>query len=483
MSSEKLVEKMLIDGQWVGAQDRCSFPVYNPATGEIIAHAANGAEPDVDLAVAAARRAYNGAWRTFGGSARAKLLWRIADLIERDAESLARLETLNNGMPFEDALGSIRNLVTEQFRYCAGWSTRLYGRTLDLTAPGISMQAATLREPVGVVGLIIPWNSPLVMAAMKLAPALAAGCTAVLKPAEETPLTALRLGELLVEAGVPAGVVNIVTGLGHIAGAAIAAHDDIDKVAFTGSTEVGRRIVQAASGNLKKVTLELGGKSPVVVFADADIERVSQGAARAIFRNAGQICHAGTRLFVARPIYDAVIAKVADIARSLRVGNGFDKNTQMGPLISRKQQQRVQAYISGGRSGGADIISGSAPTDAGFFVAPTIVSRAIPDMAVMREEIFGPVLSAAPFDEFEEAVGMANDTLYGLAASVWTRDIALANRFVQKVQAGQVGINAHTVSHPHMPFGGYRQSGWGRENGADGIENYLQTKTVFHAVS
>jgi phenylacetaldehyde dehydrogenase len=471
--------RMLIDGEWVAASTGETFDVYDPGTGHVLCNAPAGSATDVDAAVAAARRAFDdGRWHRQPAAARTRILWRIADLVEENAEKLATLESLNQGMPLSRAVDAIPE-VARCFRYYAGWADKLDGRSSELARGGHEYLTYTRREPIGVAALITPWNAPLSMATWKLAPALAAGCTCVLKPAEETPLTALWLGEILLAAGVPAGVVNIITGFGEVAGAALASHDDVDKVAFTGSTEVGKLIVQAAAGNLKKVSLELGGKSPVVIFDDADLDRAIPGAAAAIFANSGQVCTAGSRLFVHKRHYDRVVDGVVAAAREIRVGYCMDAEAQMGPLISARHRDRVVGYIESGRSDGAEILVGGPRDGSGYYVEPTVLANVDASMRVVREEIFGPVLAAMAFDDVDQVVEAANATTYGLAASVWTRDVAKAHDTARKLRAGRVGINVHGLPDVTMPTGGYKQSGWGRELGPEGLDAYLETKSVF----
>src|SRR5216684_2170583 len=470
---------MLIDGQWVEAASGRSFAVYDPATGEVIASVPEGEKEDIDRAVRAARTAFDsGPWRKMTTSLRGRLMNKLADLMEQHAEEFAQLESLDNGKPASIARVADVPLAIDMFRYMAGWATKIEGNTIPVSWPGTYF-AYTLREPVGVVGQIIPWNFPLLMAAWKLGPALASGCTVILKPAEQTPLSALRLGELIMEAGFPEGVVNIVPGYGETAGAALAAHPDVDKVAFTGSTEVGKLIVHAATGNLKKVSLELGGKSPNVVFKDADLESAIPGAASAIFFNHGQCCCAGSRLYVEKAVYDRVVEGVAEHAKKIRVGSGLDPETQMGPLVSEEQLNRVCGYIEAGFSEGAKAIAGGRKAgDKGYFVEPTVLVNTRENMKVVQEEIFGPVVTAMPFDDPEEILTRANDSNYGLAAAVWTRDISKAHRLADGLRAGTVWINCYNIFDAAMPFGGYKQSGWGREMGHDALNLYTQTKAV-----
>jgi phenylacetaldehyde dehydrogenase len=476
-------KQLLVNGKWQPAKSGKTFEVFNPATADVVAHVAEGEAADVDEAVRAARAAFDsGPWSRMTPSARGKLLWKIGDLIEQHNDELAQLETIDNGKPLAVARVADVPLAADMFRYMAGWATKIEGDTIPISvpyAPGAEFHAFTMREPVGVVGQIIPWNFPLLMAAWKLAPALACGCTVVLKVAEQTPLSALFLGELLQEAGLPPGVVNIVTGFGETAGAALAAHDDVDKVAFTGSTEVGKLIVQAASGNLKKVTLELGGKSPNVILKDADLATAIPGAASAIFFNHGQCCCAGSRLYVDQEIFDDVASGIAEEARKIKVGDGFDAETGMGPLVSQEQFERVTGYLDRGRTAGAKAIcGGDIPSSSGYFVNPTVLVDTNEDMQVVREEIFGPVVTAMPFNDTTELIRRANETEYGLAAGVWTKDISKAHRLAKAIRAGTVWINCYNVFDASLPFGGYKQSGWGREMGHAALNNYLETKSV-----
>jgi len=470
---------LLIDGQWVEAASGKTFPVYNPATGQVMAHVAEGEKEDIDRAVRAARRTFDsGPWHTMTPSMRGRLLNKLADLVEQHSEEFAQLESLDNGKPLSVARAADVPLAIDMFCYMAGWATKIEGNTIPMSFPG-QYFAYTLREPVGVVGQIIPWNFPLLMAAWKLAPALAVGCTSILKPAQQTPLSALRLGELIMEAGFPAGVVNIVTDFGSGAGAPLAAHPAVDKIAFTGSTEVGKMILQAAAGNPKKVSLELGGKAPNIVLKDMDVQTAIAGAAHAIFFNQGQVCCAGSRLYVEKGVFDQVVEGVAEHAKKIKIGSGFDPSVSMGPLVSDEQLSRVTGYLQLGMSEGAKPLAGGQRYgDHGYFVEPTVLVNTNQNMRVIREEIFGPVVVAQPFDDLDEILSLANDTVFGLSAGIWTRDISKAHRIAAQLKAGTVWINCYNVFDAALPFGGYKQSGWGREMGHAVLESYTEVKSV-----
>jgi len=478
--------KCLIDGKWVDSASGAGFSVYNPANGKIIGMAPSGDKEDINFAVKAARKVFDDprhSWNTMTPSERGKLIWKIGDLILENADELAELESIDNGKPKAVARAADVPLSADLFHYMAGWATKIEGNTIPISvpyAPGAKFHAFTVREPVGVIGQIIPWNFPLLMAAWKLGPALATGNCVVLKPAEQTPLTAVRLGEILQEAGVPDGVVNIVTGMGETAGAALAAHDDVDKVAFTGSTEVGKMIVKAAGGNLKKVTLELGGKSPNIIFKDtANLEQTIAGAASAIFFNHGQCCCAGSRLYVEKDICEEVVNGIADAAKQIKLGPGLANDTEMGPLVSEEQLARVTGYMDAGQEAGATCVTGGSRLgEQGYFVSPTIYKDASEDMSIVREEIFGPVVVASPFDDIEEIIKRSNDTTYGLAAGIWTKDIAKAHHTAARLRAGTVWVNCYNIFDSALPFGGYKQSGWGREMGHEVLELYTETKAV-----
>lgn len=466
------------------------IPVIDPSTEEKIGEVPDGGPEAVDQAVAHARASFrSGVWREKPATEKAKILWRVAEIVEQNAGQLSATDSRNTGLrPIVAHIMTLAGL--EMFRYNAGWCTKIHGISNDIRLAGGPIvktghfHAYTLKEPVGVAGLIIPFNAPSYLALAKLAPALAAGCSCVLKPAEETPLSALKLVDMLSEAGIPDGVVNVVTGYGHTTGAALAAHPDVDKISFTGSIEVGKLIVQAASGNLKKLTLELGGKSPVLIFDDADLSRAIPVAAMSIFNGSGQGCVCGSRVYAQRSVYDQVVGGLAGAGKSLRPGGSQEKDVDVGPLISEKQVKRVMGFINEGRQEGVNVVTGGNRLDRpGYFIEPTVLTNVRSDMRLMREEIFGPVVAVVPFDDEENVIAEANDSIYGLAAAVWTKDITRAHKLATRLEAGMVWLNCQMAADASMPFGGYKQSGWGREYGWEGIESYLQTKTVFADIS
>jgi len=476
-------KRLLIGGQWEEAASGKTFATTNPATGEELAQVAEGDAADIDRAVKAARKAFeDGPWATMTAADRSNLIWKLADTIEAHSEEFAQLETLDNGKPLtvsrrDDVPGTVA-----YFRYYAGWPTKIQGDTVPVSVP--DMFNYTLRQPVGVAGQIIPWNYPLMMAAWKLAPALAAGCTVVLKPAEQTPLSAILLGQVFQEAGFPDGVVNIVPSYGETAGAALVAHPGVDKIAFTGSTEVGRQVMRNAAGNLKKVSLELGGKSPNIVFADADLDLAAEGVAFGIFYNMGQDCTAGSRIFVQEKVYDRVASFVADFGNRQKVGDGMDESTEIGPLVSDEQLARVGNYLEVGSREGARVLAGGKRLQEGDFargnfIAPTVFADARNSMRISQEEIFGPVVSIIPFKDFDEVLREANNIDYGLAAGLWTQDIRKAHKLAAALKAGTVWVNTYGPLDPASPFGGFKQSGMGREMGFHGIELYTEVKSVW----
>ena len=473
-------QKMLIGGAWEDAGDGRTIAVEDPATGQIFASVPAGTAADVDRAVTSARAAFeSAAWSRMRPLDRGKIIEAIARKIEDKAQELALLESYDNGKAVHHALAVDVPAAVDIFRYMAGWASKIYGQVNPISGDGRQYHSYSVREPIGVVGQIVPWNYPLAMAAWKIASALAAGCAIVLKPSEVTPLTALRLAELALEAGLPEGVLNIVTGYGHEAGQALVEHAGIDKIAFTGSTRVGKQIVQTCAKDLKRVTLELGGKSPSLIFADADIDKAAIGAALAIFFNSGQVCLAASRLYVERSVFDKVVDGVAQVAKTFKLGHGRDPDTMLGPLVSKVQQGRVLDYIEQGRASGAELVTGGGTGDReGYFVEPTIFANPDADASIVREEIFGPVLVATPFDDVDDVVRQANDTRYGLAANIWTRDLSRAHLTARKLQAGTVWINTHGMNDPSAPFGGVKESGWGREVGEEGVLHYTETKTV-----
>ncbi len=470
--------KLFIDGNWVDSVSGKTFDTINPATEEVITSVAEGDRADIDLAVTAARKAFeNGPWRKMDARDRGRILLKIASLIEKDSGELALLETLDNGKPISETTNADIPLVIDCFLYYAGWADKIHGETIPVRGEYFNY---TMREPVGVVGQIIPWNFPFLMAAWKIAPALACGNTVILKPAEQTPLTALRLGEICQEAGLPDGVLNIVTGYGSTAGAALAEHMDVDKIAFTGGSATGRIIMQAASKNLKQITLELGGKSPNIVFADSDIDSAVDGAMTGIFFNQGEVCCAGSRLFLEKSIHDEFVEKLSNKAESMRVGNPEDTGTQMGAQVSREQFDKILGYIDIGKQEGAKLVTGGERCgEKGYFIRPTIFDAVDNNMEIAREEIFGPVVSTITFNDVSEVVKQGNLSIYGLAAAVWTRDIKKAHRLARDLKAGTVWINTYNAFDAASPFGGFKQSGFGRELGVHALELYTQVKSVW----
>jgi phenylacetaldehyde dehydrogenase len=474
--------RMLIGAEWVDADSGLQLDVEDPSTGQVIAQVPAGDEADVDAAVRAARAALEGPWRRTAPHQRTALMLRLADLVEARGEEIAALEALEQGTLLDVARTVEVGMAAEYLRYMAGWATKLEGSTFDLSPyddDGTHYHAFTRREPVGVVGAIVPWNFPHLMAVWKVAPALATGCTVVLKPAEQTPLTALLLGELALEAGFPPGVLNVVTGIGARAGAALARHPGIDKIAFTGSTAVGKAIGIEAMKNMTRTSLELGGKSPVAVLDDIDPEFIGAGMLRALFFNSGQQCVAGSRLYLPRKRFDEYLTRVTFLADSLRIGSPFDSNVHLGPLVSAAQRDRVCNYIASGRDQGAEVVLGGGAIDApGYFVEPTILANTTHDMTCVQEEIFGPVLVAMPYDDLDHLVHLANDSQYALAASIWSQNLSRVHELIPQIKAGTIWVNTHGVLDSNMPFGGFKQSGLGREHGKAAIDHYTETKSV-----
>jgi len=475
-------QKLLINGHWQYSSDQQSSEVIDPSTGKVISQASVATFDDVNLAVSAAKASFErGDWTNMTPSQRGKILWKVADLIEEYGDEIATLEMIDAGKKFSSARQGEIPFAADCFRYFAGWCTKVEGSTKTLSIiPGQDFHAYTQREPIGVAALIVPWNGPLVQAVWKIAPALAAGCSCIIKPAMETPLSTIRLAEIMIEAGVPAGVFNVILGGGATAGKWLTDHPYVDKVSFTGSTAVGKQIIDAAKGNLKKVSLELGGKSAMVVFADADIEEASQGAVDAIFSHAGQVCVAASRLFIHQDVFDVMIEKIKAKTLAIKVGSCHDESTGMGPVISQSQFDSISRYINTGIEEGGRLLTGGVPkySGDGYYIYPTIFVDVKPEMTVVKEEIFGPVLVVQSFNDNDDITNMANDSEYGLAASIWTKDVSKAHKTAAAMQAGLVWVNCHSIPDMAVPFGGYKQSGWGRENGYEALLQYTELKSV-----
>lgn len=470
-------KKMFIDGDFVESISGKVFETYNPADGEVLAYVSEAQAEDVHLAVMAAKKAFEeGPWSKMSASERGRLMYRLGELIEENKQELAEIDSLDNGKPIHEVLGNDIPNAVGQFQYYAGWATKIMGQTIPVSGPYFNY---TRHEPIGVVGQIIPWNFPLMMAAWKIAPALATGCTVVLKPAEQTPLSALYLAKLVAEAGFPDGVINIVPGYGQIAGDALVKHSHVNKIAFTGSTNVGKSIMKEAANTMKRVTLELGGKSPNIILPDADLTKAAPGVFSGIMANQGEVCSAGSRVFIQKKAFDNVMSDLVSYAKNVKQGHGLDPETEMGPLVSKKQQERVLNYIEQGNEAGATMLTGGGHTEKGYFVEPTIFSDVDDQMSIAREEIFGPVVVAMPYDDLDEIIDRANNSPFGLAAGVWTENLKNAHYVANRLKAGSVWVNCYNVTDPASPFGGYKESGFGREMGSYALNNYTEVKSVW----
>src|SRR5699024_9278903 len=470
-------KNLYINGKFVAAKSGKTFETYNPVNGEVLANVAEADEHDVDLAVKSAREAFeDGPWAKMSGAEKGKLIYALADLMEENKEILAQLDTLDNGKPYNEMLyGDVPNAIS-QFRYFAGWTTKHVGQTIPVSGPYFNY---TRHEPVGVVGQIIPWNFPIQMAGWKIAPALATGCTVVLKPAEQTPLSALYLAKLASQVGFPDGVINIIQGFGETAGDALVTHPDVDKIAFTGSTAVGKSIMKKAADTMKRVTLELGGKSPNIILPDADLSKAAPGVFSGIMANQGEVCCAGSRVFAPKKDFDRVVSELVSYAEKTKQGDGLREDTTMGPLVSKEQQDQVVNYINKGKNEGAKLVTGGSHTEKGYFVEPTVFTEVEDEMAIAKEEIFGPVVVAMPYENIDEMIKRANDSMYGLAAGLWTENLKNAHYVANKLKAGTVWVNCYNLTDPATPFGGYKQSGFGREMGSYALDNYTEVKSVW----
>lgn len=473
----KGTKKLFINGEFVESSSGKTFETYNPANGEVLAYVSEAQAEDVDKAVTAAKRAFEeGPWSRMSAADRGRLMYKLAELIEKNKQELAEIDTLDNGKPINEVLGNDIPNAVGQFQYFAGWATKIVGQTIPVSGNYFNY---TRHEPVGVVGQIIPWNFPFMMAAWKIAPALATGCTVVLKPAEQTPLSALYLAQLAAEAGFPAGVINIVPGFGEVAGDALVKHPDIDKIAFTGSTSVGKAIMREAANTMKRVTLELGGKSPNIILPDADLSKAAPGVFSGIMANQGEVCSAGSRVYIQKKVYDHVLSDLISYAKNVKQGSGLSTDTDMGPLVSKEQQNRVVDYISKGNEEGAKMLCGGGHTEKGYFVEPTIFTNVDEEMSIAREEIFGPVVVAMPYESLDEIIERANNSNFGLAAGLWTENLKNAHYVANRLKAGSVWVNCYNVTDPASPFGGYKESGFGREMGSYALQNYTEVKSVW----